>query len=112
MKVQIVKNNGKVTALVVKKEVGDKNIYKESTLYHNIAKIAKAQFGWDVIRKEMVKDGNLVDDGRFYIVDRKRRFAFYQNDWATYDICRDYFNRGEAVYLVAHDTEDYLQTVA
>ena len=89
--------------LIVSREAEDKRIEKESTFYFKLAKKVKDVFGWDTIRKEMCKDGHMVDNGQFYLVDRKRRFAFYQTDWATYDVCRDYFNVGYAVRLVPHD---------
>lgn len=91
--------------LVVTKEDGER-IQKESTFYYQLAKAVKGKYGWDTIRKEMVKDGHMVDDGRFYLVDRKRRFAFFQGDWATYDVCRDYFNCGMEVRLIPHDMRD------
>ena len=88
--------------LVVHRD-GEKRINKESTFYYELAKECKKNFGWDCIRKEMAKDGHMVDDGRFYLVDRKRRFCFYQTDWATYDLCRDYYNSNVEVRLPASD---------
>ena len=99
----ILKQNG---ILTVTREKRDKRIQKESTFYYKLAKAVGKAFGWNAIRKEMWKDGHLMDNGRFYLVDRKRRFAFYQNDWATYDICRDYFNCGKEVCLIPHDMRD------
>lgn len=89
--------------LVVGASNGEK-ISAESTFYYKLSKLLSI-LGLDCIRKEMAKDGHLVDDGRFYSVDRKRHFAFYQTDWATYDVCKDYFNKSKPIPL-AIDTFD------
>ena len=75
----------------------DNAIYKESTLMYYIAK-ALSEYGEDVIRKEMCKDGHLVNNGVYYVVDRKRRYCYYDDDYAVRDICKDY-NDGNPVSL-------------
>jgi hypothetical protein len=47
----------------------------------------------------MCKDCCLADEGRFNLVDRERRYCFFQEDWGTYDINRDIFNQGLPVEL-------------
>ena len=93
----------KEDGLSVQREKGEPRIQYESTFYYRLAKEAAKKFGWDAIRKEMCKDGHMVDDGRFYLVDRKRRFAFFQEDWETYDVCKDYFNQGLEIVLAPLD---------
>ena len=85
--------------LVVLKEKAEKRLYLESTFYRHLADAVNRCLRVNTIPKEMYKDGNLVDNGRFYLVDRKRRYCFYQNDWDSYDINRDYFNVGMPVVL-------------
>lgn len=81
---------------------GSKKLYKESTFYRKVADVLNT-CGFDVIPKEMCKDGHMVDNGRYYVTDRKRKFGWYQADWATYDICRDYYNKDIPVTLIYND---------
>lgn len=85
--------------LIVLRGTGEKRLYLESTFYRHLADCINAKLGTDMIPKEMYKDHHLVDRGRFYLVDRERRYAFVQNDWATYDVNRDYFNKGVPLEL-------------
>ena len=90
--------------LLVGTRTGEK-ISSETKFYYKLSKILSI-LGLDCIRKEMAKDGHLVDDGRFYAVDRKRRFGFHQMDWATYDVCKDYFNKNQLVALAIDTFEE------
>ena len=92
--------------LVVLREDGEKRLYLESTFYRHLADQINKLLHINTIPKEMFKDGHMVDNGRFYLTDRKRRYCFYQNDWATYDINRDYFNKNIPVTLLL-STDDF-----
>ena len=92
--------------LVVLRESNEKRLYLESTFYRHLANQINKLLSIDTIPKEMCKDGHMVDNGRFYLTDRKRRYYFYQNDWATYDINRDYFNKNIPITLLLN-TDDF-----
>lgn len=70
---------------------GDQKLYSETRFYNKLSHVLNA-CGFDMIRKQMWKDGCLVSPGQYYTVDRKRRFAWFQKAWGTYDICKDYYN--------------------
>jgi len=82
----------------VTKESGDKKFYRsewalaESGFLHQV-KLALIEQGFDVIKKRMWKDGNLVDDIQQYVRTRKwtskdasNEWAIYNSNWAIYDL--------------------------
>ena len=92
MKAQV-HNDG---TLVLTKEPGDR-LYRDQTLLYHAAKQLNTA-GYDVIRKDAGKDGNLTSEGNFYVVDRKRRFCWHDG---MYQIRRtvDEFNGDGRVVL-------------
>ena len=106
MEIKMKHNDYGNVVLEVKRGEKDAAISKESTFYYQLAKEVNKLFGWDTIRKEMCKDGHMVSDGQFYLVDRKRQFGFFQTDWATYDVCKDYYNKRDVVVLSVHDMRE------
>lgn len=95
--------------LIVIREKDEKRLYLESTFYRNLSRAFNKLLGTDTIPKEMYKDGHMYPNEQFYLVDRKRRFGFYQNDWATFDINKDYFNKQIPVALwCLADDHDFL----
>ena len=91
----IAKFNG--NQLVVKKLIEDKRLYKESTVWYHIKEELNKQ-GYDFIKKEMAKDGHMVDDGEYYIRSRDKSIRIYQNDYATESIV-DKYNSCKAFHL-------------
>lgn len=89
----------KTGEILIFREKHERTLYKESTFYRRLAEWINKLFHTDIIPKEMWKDGHLVDNGQFYAVDRKRRFGFYQTDWASCCVCRDCFNKNIPVRL-------------
>lgn len=73
-----------------------RKFYRDSTLLYHAAKHLNKMFGLDVIRKDAGKDGQLTSVGNFYIVDRKRRYAWHFDE---YQIATMYeqFNMGAPV---------------
>ena len=96
--------------VVVTRTEDSARIYKESKLMHHIANILKEN-GEDVIRKEMSKDGHMVNDGVYYIVDRKRRYCYLDYDYEVRDICKDY-NDGDYIVLYRKNLgSSYMKTM-
>ena len=92
MKVQVMPNGN---LEIIKRT---KNIYKESTLYYHIAKHLN-NMGYDVIRKEMVKDGHMVSEKVYYIRDKKWRYCFWDVESDIRSITEIY-NKGKVLILV------------
>ena len=78
----------------IEKEDTDKKYYSESVLWYAIKK-KLISMGYDVIKKEMVKDGHLVDDGQYYVRSRnkKKGFWIYDPNYAIKALYHD-FNNG------------------
>ena len=91
----IAKFNG--NQLVVKKLIEDKRFHKESTVWYHIKEELNKQ-GYDFIKKEMAKDGHMVDDGEYYIRSRDKSIRIYQNNYATESIV-DKYNSCKAFHL-------------
>lgn len=92
--------------LVILREKQEKPLYKESTFYRHLADQLNMQHKTDLIPKRMWKDGHLVDDDQFYLVDRKRDFAFIQTDWEVAEINQDYFNKMIPLKLRYYELQD------
>jgi hypothetical protein len=82
--------------LVVKREANDPKYYNESILMYHVKNELIKQ-GYNVIKKLMYKDGNLVSDTEYYIRDRKSNYAFWFSDYALRFSYED-FNSGQVIY--------------
>ena len=92
MKIKIPEKEGQV---IIIREENDKKFYNESTFLYAVKKELIKQ-GYDVIKKLMYKDGNLVDDDRHYIRSRNlnqdKPFAIYNNNDFIQDSFVDFNN--------------------
>ena len=76
-------------------------LYTESTLMYHIARELKRQ-GFDVFAKDLSKEsGNLLSQGCYGIIDRKRQYQIYFVDYCLRANYEDYNKRGELVLTVA-----------
>ena len=99
----IVKFNG--NHLVVKKLIENKRLYKEPTVWYHIKKELNKQ-GYDFIKKELAKDGHMVNDGVYYIRSRDKSISIYQSDYMA-DSIVDKYNSCKAFHLTT-DRKDLL----
>ena len=85
------------------KETGDKKFYSEGTFLHHIKTELQKQ-GYDVIKKNMSKDGHMVSDSENYIRSRKltddKGFMIYCGDYQIRKNFEDFNNRGEVTFSV------------
>lgn len=97
----------------VRKDDSDPRMGKESTFYYHLAKALSERFNRHFIRKEMSKDGHLVDDHVFYAVDTKKPHGYiYDSDYAMRDVAKA-FNSGEPLELIAElDRTIYKENVS
>ena len=95
----IAKFNG--NQLVVKKLIEDKRFYKESTVWYHIKEELNKQ-GYDFIKKEMAKDGYMIDDGVYYIRSRDGSIRIYQGDYDRESIV-DKYNSCRAFHLTVNN---------
>ena len=85
---------------------GALNAAGESRFLHHLKQKLNA-LGFDLIKKRMAKDGNLVDDLQQYLRTRNPstrwpHIALWNDHWAINGIEED-FNRGEAVLRIELD---------
>jgi len=89
-------------ALRVRRRTGsptDARIHRDSTLMYQIARELNRRCGLDVIRKDASKDGgNLTSEGNYYVVDRKRRFAWHHAEYQI-DFAYSQYNTGPPCWL-------------
>lgn len=79
----------------------------ESTFLHHVKK-GLIKLGYDVIKKRMWKDGNMVDDTQQWVRTRKwigpdntpGEFAVYNNSYAIYDAGMKFNEDGEVILSV------------
>lgn len=79
--------------LIARKSPGDKPIRGESQLLHRIKEVLRKQ-GYDVIKKEMVKDGHMVSEGVYYLRQRQGKWAIWNSGYQIYDASQDYNKHG------------------
>lgn len=101
------------TALTVEREAGDPRFYGvrnaagESAFLYWLKSILNKNYGFDLIKKRMWKDGHLVSEMQQYLRTRnpKSRFpkvAFWNDHWQIRGLEED-FNRGKAVLRIETD---------
>lgn len=95
--------NGNIT---ITREENEPKLYKESTFYRHLARTINQKYQTDMIPKRMWKDGHMVDNNQFYLVDRKREYGFFQDDWSLYEINQDYFNKNVPITLKYRNFSD------
>lgn len=87
---------------VVTREPGDKKFgrNREGLFLRYVARALIAQ-GFDVVKKQMVKDGHIVNKEQYYIRERTlkngRQFAIFNDRFAETDAGEDYSNKGQVV---------------
>ena len=105
--INLVNNSGKI---IVTREEGDPKFYGvvnaagESKFLYWLKDILNKDFGFDLIKKRMWKDGHLVDDMQQYLRTRSEKSkgpkVMITNDhWAINGLEED-FNKGEAILRV------------
>lgn len=75
----------------------------ESTLLYHVKK-ELVKMGYDVIKKRMWKDGNMVDDSQQYVRSRNLKdptaFAVYNDCYATSNAGLDFNKNGEYCFAL------------
>lgn len=75
-------------------------LYSESTLMYHIARELKRQ-GFDVFSKDLSKEaGNLLSEGCYGIIDRKRQYQIYFAPYCLRFSYEDYNKAGELILNV------------
>jgi len=89
----------------------DSKIYSESLFFHKL-KTELIKQGYDVIKKQMWKDGHLVDDNQYYVrsretkenkTDMRRSFAVYDTQYAFQFAYEPYNKDGQVTLAVIRD---------
>jgi hypothetical protein len=102
----------------IEKEPGEQNIkeYKgwcppvglpidpNSTFFYHVKRVLLQQ-GYDVIKKQMCKDGHLTDTGRQYIRSRKLKgeaFVVFDHRWPMNELAVNEYNKTGKTWLTMH----------
>jgi hypothetical protein len=104
------------TTLTVEREPGDPRFYGvqyakgESNFLHFLKKLLNEQYGFDLIKKRMWKDGHMVDDMQQYLRTRKPtskgpKVMLWNTHWAINGLEEDW-NQGKAVLSIESMFED------
>jgi hypothetical protein len=83
---------------VVEREPEDRELYRDSLLFHSVRNQLRRQ-GYDVIKKLMWKDGHSTDDSRHYVRERYWKFAVLFESYQLRNAIKDY-NRGSVILRV------------
>ena len=94
--------SGKI--LNVKRAAGSPRIYRESLLFYRLKQLLN-NFDFDMVKKEMAKDGHLTSEGRYYVRDRKGKWCAHDKLYMERDICKDYNDR-QNIQLTVERWED------
>jgi hypothetical protein len=82
---------------VVRDDANDSRVKDESHFFYQV-KLALMRKGFDVIKKEMAKDGHLTSEGRYYVRSRRGRpndnFAVYYDHYQLRDVAEEYRKHG------------------
>jgi len=93
--------NNNYDYVFVRSEPDDTKIRTESQFFYHVSNILKGM-GYDVVKREMVKDGHLTSDGRFYVRDRKWRFCVLDEFYELNDIVEEYNRNGSYQLTLYH----------
>jgi hypothetical protein len=109
MKVQLTRHHGtSVGWCKVIQEGGDAPIKDESHLMYQIKKILIEQ-GHDVIKKEMVKDGHLTSEGKYYVRSRKWKkpdsFAIFDESFDVRFAHKDLKEHGSVTFKIIYNLQ-------
>lgn len=86
--------------LTVQRKPGDDRVGSESAFWYMIKYWLRTQ-GYDVIKKEMAKDGHMTSEGRYYVRTRTgllHNFAIFDDNYMLRSISADY-NKGKELTL-------------
>lgn len=108
MKVTVIEN-----ALIVEREAGDKGYYNsgwsnaESILLSDIQKYLN-QFGYDLIKKRMWKDGHMVCETQQYLRTRSKKvnaphIYIYNSSYSVYDAGKELMEHGKVTLQIDRD---------
>ena len=96
MKIEFVNGRGYATII---REKEDAKIYSDSALWHKIKK-QLIVMGYDVIKKLMHKDGNMVDSSQHYVrtknyfTGKGSGFALHFGNYMIYPMYEDWNDKG------------------
>jgi hypothetical protein len=79
------------------REYAERFVRNESDLFYRLRNVL-IRLGYDVIKKEMVKDGHMVSSGVYYVRSRKvypGAFAIWNSDYAIRNAGMEYNRDGE-----------------
>ena len=102
------------TYMTVKREPNDPKFYGvqnaagESNFLYWLKNILNADYGYDLIKKRMWKDGHMVDDMQEYLRTRSPRsegpkVAIYNHRWAIEGLEQPWNGLGEVTLAVERD---------
>ncbi len=90
-------------AVFLEREEGEPRVRNESDLFVRLRNVLRAQ-GYDVVKKEMSKDGHMISEGVFYVrtknMESRNSFAFYDVHYAVRDIALDYNVKGKVTLRI------------
>jgi hypothetical protein len=93
------------------REYLDRPARNESDLFYRLRNVL-IRTGYDVIKKEMAKDGHMVADGVYYVrsrrINRHDSFAIFDGDYAIRSAAQDY-NRDDEVELAIVSLKEGMQ---
>ncbi len=101
MKIEIEEKGINCGRILVTKD-GDNKTNKESTFFYHLAKeLSNMSFCGEkhFFRKEMAKDGHMVNNGVYYITNKDRSVRVYDANYAMRDSA-ECFDKGSTVDLV------------
>jgi hypothetical protein len=94
----------------IRREEGDPKFYGtqnakgESNFFYWLKSILNKEYGYDLIKKRMWKDGHMVDDMQQYLRTRSpksngAKVAIYNPNWAIYG-AEEEWNKGEVTLAI------------
>ena len=96
---KVIIDNWNRTATVIKED-GDARMSRESTFYYHLAKQLSKQTGKKWIRKEMYKDGHMVDSNVFYATMADRKVGIYDPQYAIQNVAKTFNKEGKVVLAI------------
>jgi hypothetical protein len=85
--------------LEVVKEPEDKGIYTETAFWHKLKKTLNYNFEYDLVKKEISKDGHMMGPC-YYLRDRRWRYCFRDNLYCSRNIAKDFNEQGRVNILI------------
>lgn len=72
---------------------------RESLFWYNLRKTLSS-LGYDVVKRRMADDGNMVCEGVYYVRDRKKRWCVYDSCYALRSVSEEFDSHGEVVLSI------------